>query len=233
MWVRQSGEDRAVQILCGRAHTALETFATSQRYVAVYPRGYVADESIQYEDQWGNVGVWNCGGTKWCCGEKTCCKNETNIFEIAATVGPTSTVSSATPSSSASILSTSTPATSFSSSSASPTSTPATSENNQSGGLGTGAKAGIGAGVAVIVIVAAVVALLLFRSRKSKGRKDSPSDGYMPYMDMQQEQKRQEYTQTHELDSGYAPAELSQREHAELAANKAPRELEARGGYLH
>jgi hypothetical protein len=55
----------------------------------------------------------------------------------------------------------------------------------------------------------------------------------MPYMDIQQEYKRQEYTQTHELDSGYAPVEFSQRGHAELAANKAPGELEARGGYLH
>jgi hypothetical protein len=182
----------------------------------------VADETIQYTDQWDNVGVWNCGGKRWCCGEKTCCNDRNDFFELAATMGPTSTVPSATPVSSAPTLSTSTPATS-----------PASEGNAPSGGLSTGTRAGIGAGVAVFVIVAAAVALLLFRSRKSNGRKDGPLDGNTPHTDVPQEQKHQVHAHAHELYSEHGVGELSQHKRAELATSNAPQELEARSGKVH
>ncbi|KAF2125709.1 hypothetical protein P153DRAFT_399853 [Dothidotthia symphoricarpi CBS 119687] len=175
----------------------------------------------EYADQWGNVGVWNCGGKKWCCGEKTCCDGN-NIFELAATVGPTSTILSATSFASASTLSTSKPTTS-----------PSSEGSGPSRVLSTGAKAGIGAGVAAFVIVAAAVALLLFRSRKSNGRKDSPSDGSTLHTDVLQEQKHQGHVYGYELYSEHGFGELSERERAELAADNAPQELEARSGNVH
>jgi hypothetical protein len=83
------------------------------------------------------------------------------------------------------------------------------------------------------VIVAAAIALLIFRSRKSNGRKDSLSDGSTPHTDIPQEEKYQGGVYAHELYSEHRYGELGQREHAELATNNVPQELEAKCGNVH
>jgi hypothetical protein len=114
-----------------------------------------------------------------------------------------------------------------------PATSPASEGDSPSGGLSTGAKAGTGAGIAGFVLVATAVALLLFCSRKSNGRKDSHSDGSTLDTDKLQEQNHQGHVYPHELYSEHGLGELSQREHAELATNNAPQELEARSGNVH
>jgi hypothetical protein len=80
----------------------------------------------------------------------------------------------------------------------------------------------------VLAIVSAVIAWLLFRARKSKQQKDSTA-----HEGMLQEEKQQGHVYAHELYSPHGAVELSQREHAELAAHNAPQELEANSGKVH
>lgn len=182
----------------------------------------------EYADKWGNVGVHNCGGKNWCCGEKTCCGDKGKIFELAATVGPTSILSSATP------LSSVTPASSATTSSASmPTSSSTSKGDISSGGLSTGVQAGIGVGVAIFGIVVAAIAWLISRSIRSSGGKDSPSDGSTLHTDVSQAEKQPLHVHAHELRSTHGYGELGHRENAELAAINLPQELEARRQNVH
>lgn len=159
------------------------------------------------------MGVWNCGGQNWCCGEKSCCDDKNNIFELAATVGPTSTVLSATPISSASTMSTSTTET-----------TPTSQSNVPPDGLSTGAKAGIGAGVAAFVVVAVAIALLTLKLRKSNELKDSSSDELKPHKDVTQQEDYQRYIDPHEIYTEHGYGELGHRD---------PQELEAKSGNVY
>ncbi|PVH97435.1 hypothetical protein DM02DRAFT_674138 [Periconia macrospinosa] len=201
---------------------------TDQLWNSPYCLANVCDTTEYPGDQHGNVGVWNCGAQKWCCGEKSCCNNKNKIFELAATVGPTSSVpsatsfSSASTSSSASTISTPPPAAS-----------PSSEQSAPAGGLSVGAKAGIGIGVSVVVILAVTVALLLFRLRKAKRQKLGHADSSIEQTQFPQEQKyghieEQNHAQLHELYPDHGRGGLGAGERAELAAYNTPQELEAR-----
>lgn len=180
------------------------------------------DTGLQYAVN--NAPVRNCGGNSWCCGEASCCNTAANLFQVAETVGPTTSVPSATSSSStsgtASTTSTNTPATTSS------------RAKETTSGLGTGAKAGIGVGVAVVAILAIAVVVLLLRLRKSKRAKHDQIDNSVPTTTVPvwtHDQKYQPQPQVHEA-SGYGAAELEQRNTAELWANSTPQELDGLGG---
>ncbi|KAH6639422.1 hypothetical protein C7974DRAFT_131060 [Boeremia exigua] len=173
-----------------------------------------------------NAPVRNCGGNAWCCGDETCCQTASNIFQLAATVGPSSSVPSETPASS---TSTST----LTSTSTSPSATSSHAETPTSRGLSTGAKAGVGVGAAVVVLVAILTAFLLFRRRKSKSAEHDQTGAYMPSATSvagMREQKQSQIgvhecdgNETVEIDHGH----ITYRYPAELWGNDAPRELDA------
>lgn len=143
-------------------------------------------------------------------------------------MGPTPTLSSATP------FSLVTPAPSATISSAStPTSSSAFNGGISSGGLSAGVQAGIGVGVAIVGIVAVVIAWLVFRSTKSSIGKDSPLDGSTLHTDVSHVEKQQLRAHTHEMWSNHGYRELGQREDAELAAISVPQELEDRTQNIH
>ncbi|KAJ8114441.1 hypothetical protein OPT61_g3677 [Boeremia exigua] len=199
---------------------------TDQLWNSPYCLADVCDTTKYPGDHYGNVGVWNCGGKKWCCGEKSCCGDEKNIFELAATVGSTSTVSLPTTSATIFPLSTTLPLAPTSPATASSSS----KQDASSGGLSTGAKAGIGIGAAVLIFLVAAVALLLFRSRKAKERKHIHGDGSIGQTCLVQNQKYHEQAHLHELYPEHGLGEVGEREVAELVTYNAPQELEARSG---
>ncbi|XP_014551177.1 hypothetical protein COCVIDRAFT_42485 [Bipolaris victoriae FI3] len=179
----------------------------------------------EYADKWGNVGVHNCGGENWCCGEKTCCNDESNIFELAATVGPISTIISATPSVTP-FLSATPSSSAITLSTLTPTPSSVLEGNVSSGGLSAVAKAGIGVGIAVFVILAAGISWMISRSRNSSGGDGSSSDESTLDTDLAKGEMHQSRVHAHELWSNHGYGELGQRENAELMANNAPQELE-------
>ncbi|KAH9866039.1 hypothetical protein J1614_008603, partial [Plenodomus biglobosus] len=113
-----------------------------------------------------NAPVRNRGGNNWCCGKKNSCIESTSIFQLAATVGPTSAIPS-TPSV-------------IASSSASATTSPGAS-TAPAGRLSTGSKGGIGVGAAVLVVLTLTVAIMLLKLRRSKGSKTEAINEQAPY----------------------------------------------------
>jgi hypothetical protein len=179
-------------------------------------------------DNW--VVQW-CGDGKWCCGDKTCCGFTNSLFELAATVGQTSTSSSISASGTAS---TTGPATTDASAISTTAQSTALSTSSSTGlpaaeregdGLSTGAKAGIGAGIAVVVILVTIIALLLL---KLKRRRTAQETLYQATPQYNGEGKPETAVYEHkawpvEMPTDSRHAELGGEAHAELAANKPPR----------
>lgn len=114
--------------------------------------GDVTDTETQYMDIYAPVR--NCGRKSRCCGEKARCQTSANLFQLAETLGPTSSATSA-----------------LTSSTSSNTPAATSSGSNTLSGLSTGAKVGIGAGVAVGTILATGVVVLWLRLRRSRSTK--------------------------------------------------------------
>ena len=180
--------------------------------------------SISLIQRWyalSNAPMRNCGGYSWCCGKEYCCKTYANVFQLAATVGPTSPVASATSASSTANVGSSTSA-----------NTPVTFsrvDETSSAGLSTGAKAGIGVGVAVVVLLAIAVTVLLLRLRKFKSSKHNQIDTSTSATEIVtagHEIKHQPQTYAHRS-GGYESAELGPTSFTNLAGNNVPQELDA------
>ncbi|KAF2680488.1 hypothetical protein K458DRAFT_421426 [Lentithecium fluviatile CBS 122367] len=172
-----------------------------------------------------NAPVINCGGNAWCCGDSSCCDDKFGIFQLAETVGPTSTSTSSTP--------TPTPT---SSTSTTPTPAPAvttspaetTAAATGSSGLSTGAKAGIGVGAAVLVILAIAVVFLVIRLKKTK--KEGMVQTHEPYIEAPMGVHEQKFGSDFYAHNDNSPVELIGGQHAELPAKAEPQELHAGKG---
>ena len=198
---------------------------TDPTWQSEYCLGHVCD-ARNPEDENDNWVVQWCGDGKWCCGDKTCCAFTNSLFELAATVGPTSTSASGSASSTASATGSATADASTGSSTAQSTASPTSSSTGlpaaEGGGLGTGSKVGIAVGVAVVIILLSVIAFLLLKLKKRRAVQETP---YQTTPQYNGEGKPESNVYAHgtwpvEMSTDSRYAELGGEAHAELPASK-------------